>query len=347
MNESKNLYWINAIKGICMIAVFYVHCMLLCGPRIEFASAEIHAFYVNGFFFISGYLLFWKQLTPPRINESLRMYVGQTGGGKILFDNICFRIIIPSIIFATLFYFPAKFVKHEEMTVIDFLLEPIGGRTFWFTSALVVAEVVVLFLLLTRIRSIWFYVFCFIPIVVLGFFYAVQSPETYALDIWAWRRGVLSLIFLGFGGLYWKFEAWIDKYVLNWWSVALLFIVMELLIWYIGDEDSMLVSMLTITPLGIIPALISVLLLIKFCKILPYSKILSFIGQNSIGFFFLCSGVPLLLSVVLHRYIEGEPIWGLFVSVIISLVFSYGVVLVLNRWFPWVFDIRRIKKHKS
>ena len=341
MSDNKNLYWINAVKGICMIAVFYVHCLLLCGPRIEFASAEIHAFYVNGFFFISGYLLFWKQLTPPRIDENLKMYIG--GGGKNLFNNILFRIVIPSIIFAVLFYFPAKIVKHEEITIIDFLLETLGGRTFWFTPALVVAELVVLFLLLTRRRSIWFYVACLIPIVVIGFFFAAQSPETYALDIWSWRRGLLSLIFLGFGGLYWKYEAWIDKYVLNWWSFAVLFILMEVLIWYIGDEDCMLVSMLTITPLGIIPALISVLLLIKLCKIMPYNMIISFIGKNSIGFFFLCSGVPLLSSVVFHKFVPGEPVWGLFLTFFVSMGFSYGVVQVLIRWFPWVFDLRRKK----
>lgn len=345
MNGSKNLYWINALKGICMIAVFYVHCMLLCGPRIHFASPEIHAFYVNGFFFISGYLLFWKQLTTPRIEETRRDYV--IGGGKLLILNIMFRIVIPSIVFAILFYFPAKIVKHEEINTIDFFMETFGGRTFWFTSALAVAEIVILCLLLTRKKSIWFYTASLTVIVAIGFFFASINPETYALDFWACRRGLLSLTYLCLGGLYWRFEKWVDKYMLNCLSFVGLFIIMELLIWCIGNEDYLLVSMLTLTPLGIIPGVISVLLLIKICKNIPYSKFLTFIGQNSIGFFFLCSGIPLLLGGVSHKLFETESIFILFIVFILSITLSYGIVYVINLITPWMFDLRKLKKSKE
>ena len=342
MNESKNLYWINALKGICMIAVFYVHCMLLCGPWIHFASPEIHAFYVNGFFLISGYLLFWKQLTTPRIEETRRKYV--VGGGKLLILNIIFRIVIPSILFAILFYFPAKIVKNEEISALDFFMETFGGRTFWFTSALAVAEMVIFCLLLTRKKSIWFYTACLSIIVAIGFFFSSINPETYALDFWAWRRGLLSLAYLCFGGLYWRFEKWVDKYLLNWYSFIGLFVIMELLIRCIGNEDYLLVSMLTLTPLGIIPGVISVLLLIKLCKIIPYSKFLTFIGQNSIGFFFLCSGIPLLLGVVSHKLFEIESVFILLIVFVLSITISYGIVYIINHVAPWVFDLRKLKK---
>ena len=92
MSNNKNLYWINAVKGICMLAVFYVHCMLLYGLRIDFASSLIHAFYVNGFFFISGYLIFRKQLSFPCIGESFIEYVSKDG--KKLLENIFFSISV-------------------------------------------------------------------------------------------------------------------------------------------------------------------------------------------------------------------------------------------------------------
>lgn len=37
--------------------------------------------YVNAFFFVSGYLLFWKQLSSPRIDEDRKAYI-VTGGGQ-------------------------------------------------------------------------------------------------------------------------------------------------------------------------------------------------------------------------------------------------------------------------
>ncbi len=341
--DNKNINWINAVKGICMIAVFYVHSMILCGPKIPFASPEIHAFYVNGFFFISGYLLFWKQLTPPKIEENFTEYINK--GGYMLLNNIVFRIVIPSILFASLFYLPGRLVKHEEIGVVDFLLETIGGRTFWFTSALVVAELIILLLFLSRKRTIWFYVICLVVIVSLGFFFASINPNTFSLDLWAWRRGVLSLTFLGLGGLYWKYEKWIDKYLLNWYSFVCLFLLMEFIMYFVlVDASELLVSMLTLTPLGIIPGVISVLLLVKMCKMLPASKLLTFVGQNSIGFFFLCSGIPMLLGVGFHKIVSSEPVWGLFVVFAVSLAISYIIVYLLNRLVPWVFDLRKLNK---
>lgn len=344
MNDNKNLNWINAAKGICMIAVFYVHSMLLCGPWIKYASPEIHAFYVNGFFFISGYLLFWKQLTAPKIEETYSLFPQR--GGKSLFNNIIFRIVIPSILFAMLFYFPAKIVKHEEISIVDFLLETVGGRTFWFTSALAVAEIIILLLLFARRKNIWFYIICLAIFVLFGFIAASNNPETYALDIWAWRRGLLCLIFLGLGGLYWRYETWIDKYLFNWVSFVVLFVVMEIFLYCLDAKDCLLIGTLNIKPIGIIPGLISVLLLIKLCKIIPENNVLTFIGQNSLGFFFLCSGVPLLLSVMFHKYIDGAPIYGPFLVCMLGLVISYLVVYLLNRWFPWVFDLRKLKRNK-
>lgn len=340
--DNKSIIWINAVKGICMIAVFFIHAQCLCGPDISFASAEIHAFYVNGFFCISGYLLFWKQLTPPKVNESFSVYLH--GGGLTLFKNIAYRIVIPSVIFASFFYLPGRLVKHEEIATLDFLLETIGGRTFWFTSTLVVAEMILLLLFLSREKTIWFYITCIIAIVSLGFYWASINPESFALDLWAWRRGVLSLAFLGLGGLYWKYEEWIDKYLLNWYSFFALFLLMELFLYLLGDATRLLVSMLTLTPFGILPGAISVLLLIKICKVLPDNKILTFIGQNSLGFYFLCGGIPMLLGIVFHKFVSGEPIWGVFIVFVVSLVVSYLIVYMLNWWTPWVFDLRKLKK---
>lgn len=78
--QTKSIPWINNVKALSIIAVFFVHCQLYYGFILDGANLFIHPWYVNAFFFVSGYLLFWKQLTEPKILEDRREYA--VGGGN-------------------------------------------------------------------------------------------------------------------------------------------------------------------------------------------------------------------------------------------------------------------------
>ena len=60
MSENKNLVWVNCTKGICVLAVLFIHTVSYYGYSIPNVANFIHPFYVNAFFLISGYLLFRK-----------------------------------------------------------------------------------------------------------------------------------------------------------------------------------------------------------------------------------------------------------------------------------------------
>lgn len=62
-----------------MLAVFFVHCESYYGHVYGGLNGFIHPWYVNAFFFVSGYLLFWKQLSTPRIEEDWKVWA--CGGG--------------------------------------------------------------------------------------------------------------------------------------------------------------------------------------------------------------------------------------------------------------------------
>lgn len=81
MNQQKSISWINVLKAISLIAVFFVHCQLYYGCMFDRFNRLVYPWYVNAFFFVSGYLLFWKQLSAPRIDEDRKAYV-LTGGAK-------------------------------------------------------------------------------------------------------------------------------------------------------------------------------------------------------------------------------------------------------------------------
>ena len=83
------------------------------------------------------------------------------------------------------------------------LIETVGASTYWFTSALLIAEVIIALLLVTRRQNIGFYV------VVLGI---ISSIGMYLYDIEIFHlhrepffvsRGILACFFLGLGSLYW------------------------------------------------------------------------------------------------------------------------------------------------
>ena len=83
----KDIAWINTVKALCIIGVFFVHSQMYYGCWQQNLNQFILPFYVNGFLFISGYLLFWKQLSKPRIDEDKRQYISRVGGGQIIIQQ--------------------------------------------------------------------------------------------------------------------------------------------------------------------------------------------------------------------------------------------------------------------
>ena len=68
-----------------------------------------------------------------------------------------FRIVIPSIIFSTIEFVPSCIIQGRGIDIGFALFKTIGGGTYWFTSALVVSELILLGLFCTRERNVWFY----------------------------------------------------------------------------------------------------------------------------------------------------------------------------------------------
>ena len=80
--QGKDINWINALKALCILFVFLRHSENYYGLDLGWFDGLYQPFYVNAFFFVSGYLLFWKQLSTPRIEETSKKYL--TGGGQII-----------------------------------------------------------------------------------------------------------------------------------------------------------------------------------------------------------------------------------------------------------------------
>lgn len=337
-NNQKSINWINAVKAIAIIGVFFVHSQLHYGCVLLF-DKWIYPWYVNAFFFVSGYLLFWKQLTPPKIDENRKVYIS-TGGGRILIFNILYRIIIPSIIFSIIEFVPSCLIQGRDINVGFALYKTIGGGTYWFTSALVVAELILLLLFLTRRKSIWFYTCICLFIGTLS--YVLLRLGVLKSGVWSYRQGLISLIFLTLGGLYWRYEKQVDR-LMKWWFAVPLFVVYVAIIFWCKNTNP-LISTLEILPLGFVTSIMACLLLVWLCKCLPEMKTLTFIGQNSIGFYFLSGALPIPLGILAQKAIPGISVWVMLAIFIICLIAAYLAVMIINRWLPWLWDLRQLKK---
>ena len=343
----KSINWITFLKALCIIFVFLRHCENYYGLRLGWFDGIYLPFYVNAFFFVSGYLLFWKQLSEPKILEDRRRYLTKSGSGRTLFLNILFRIIIPSIIFATIEFIPKKLIRGQQLDFSSFCIETIGGCTYWFTSALVIAELLLLILFITRKKNIWFYFIAAIFFATVGVYLSRMNvclvPDHSAFP-WEYKQGLIATIFLAFGGLYYKYENVVRRVLKKWVIVILTIAYCYISIKFKGFlYNGYMTSMcLTHVP-GVLWGVISSILLIEFCRLIPENKVLTFIGQNSIGFYFMSGALPIMISMVAHYVIEGYHYVILFVDLFVCLAVAYLVVMLIVKWLPWLFDLRLLR----
>lgn len=340
MESQKNIKWINVMRALCIVGVYFVHCQYVNDTSWSSINKYIYTFYVNGFFFVSGYLLFWKQLSHPKIDEDRKTYISKNGGGKLLLGNILFRIVIPSILFSIIEFFPSALIQGHNISVEYGLYKTIGGGTYWFTSALAIAELVLLVAFCSRVATLWFYV-------ILSFVFALIARMCFEInighEIWAWNRGLMSLAILSLGGLYWKYEKHIDR-LLRWWIIVPLIVLYYIIVnGFLGNSDP-IISIRTIQPLGCVSSAISCLLIVKLCKWLPDIKFLSFVGKNSLGYYFMSGALPIVCGIVLRKVLDINVIWIILICFLISLIFAGLIILLINKYMPWLWDMRKIKR---
>lgn len=118
-NHLSRIQYIDALRGVAILTVVYSHILIFCMVHYpqSFITELLRLFYLNGFFFISGYL-FYKPIntfTTKRVKDIL--------------SKKTILILIPTIVFGT-----AYFISHGiGMTVAIFDEAKMG---YWFTFVL-------------------------------------------------------------------------------------------------------------------------------------------------------------------------------------------------------------------
>lgn len=262
-------------------------------------------------------------------------------GGVILLKNILFRIAIPSTVFAMIEFVPSYMLRGKLITLNEFLIKTLGGNTYWFNSALVVAEILILIMLLSRKKNIWFYFSCSIVIFGIGYYLCSNGIELQH-NYWEFNQALLAIIFLALGGVYWKYEAKIDK-LINKYVACFLIVAYFGCVILFREKCKVLISTLSVNIPGVFLSLLGTIAFVYILKQIKIKiKLFDFLGQNTIGFYFMSGALPIVLSGVANKFISGN-VAGLLVVSALSISIAYILVIIINRFLPFLFDFRTIK----
>ena len=345
--EKKNIAWINTCKALCMLLVYLNHCCNILGADLKQWDNFYFALYVNSFFIISGYLLFRKQLGEKALLETRPQFLN--GGGKLLFGNIVWKIMVPTMIFALINFFPKKLLRGEPIIVKELLFDTLGGCSLWFTCALALAELYFLIMLMTRYRPIWFYAACATCLFLLG---TVLQHSGLVVDAfpkqfpWWYKNSLFASIYIAIGGVYWKYEKEIANVFSNKYILAMGFIVYLILLYGLQGKLAYMVAICDVNLGGLLVSSFGCIILIEICKRLPSWAYLQNMGKNTLLYYFFCGASPVVVCSILKKVFVFSPYVQLPVAMLLSLSITGLLVFVITRFMPYLLDFRLIKSSK-
>lgn len=163
---------------------------------------------------------------------------------------------------------------------------------------------------------------------------------------WLYQNGFIATIYLALGGIYWKYEKFITKHLTCFSIIPLAVLYLIGSSEYMKDYVSCTTSMCSINILGVLCSFIGTILLIELCKIIPNSSFMTYVGKNSIGFYFLCGALPAIISIVLTHLFSVISFYIVLISCALCITIAYITVRLLNRYFPFIFDLRLLFNRK-
>ncbi len=327
-----------------MIGVYLYHSRIYFSMEIPDYNLWLSPFYVNAFFFVSGYLFFRKQYSNKSWNNNI---ITNFKDQSSSFLNILFRVVIPTILFSIILYFPKILFHSNQFNFKDFTIETFGGISFWFTSAFAVAQIFLLLLICFGINNLKKMLLSSFTLFIVGLYLNSlnETPITAATYFpWYYKTGLVYTFLMTLGGLYWRFEKNIDS-LMKWGWIPLVIIYFTILA-YIWDGKPIATMGLggKCSALGFIELIIGILLIIKACKYIKHAKLLEFIGQNSIIFYFFSGFLPAVFSVIAHK--ASFPITYISSLLIALISISFGILItfIINQYLSFLIDFRQLSK---
>lgn len=200
----SELAWINTIRALCMIGVYILHTQAYMNADDPILHYVISPFYVNAFFVVSGYLFFRKWLNVDLGQGVMRKKLIETS------SNLFYRLVIPTVVFASIMYIPKLFYHSKGFTFQQYLYDVFGGISFWFTSAMVVSQVILILLLLLRVTRIRYFLVMSVILTLTALICREFNPNPFP---WYWKSGMVGVLVMTVGGVIYRLRHYLEQHL--------------------------------------------------------------------------------------------------------------------------------------
>lgn len=149
---------------------------------------------------------------------------------------------------------------------------------------------------------------------------------------------------MAIGGLYWKYEDYISDYLKKHkWLLPFMFVCYCLLILKKDLAHCNTINA-DINIWGISSTCLASLIIIHIFKLFKKSDAITFIGRNSICFYFLSGAIPNIVAIISKKIMPHPNSIVVLILTIISFGGSWLAVKLLMRFTPFLFDLRKLHK---
>lgn len=317
MNK-KRIEWIDNMRGICMILVILHH----SGAPEEYQKF-LSPFFLSGFFFISGYLF-----SNP--NKEFDW--------KLKFIRIFETLVIPYFIYWAISYFlkvvyTEVWLKDNYDIFIPFLKDLLLGKKLWFMSALIVSEIVLVFILpLIRNSSI---VIAIMALSFIGLWHFTPLSKLGVFYPWYINNACIAIFFMLCGILFRKNKILEQDKLLS--CAVPIYIVLFVADIYFDITGIMFASnYFNNILIFIVYAIAGILGLVFICKrYISGENLLSYYGRNSLLIYFFCNQIIILCFKITSPININWYIKSLIITLMVCIAITIPVY-ISNKLFPWM-----------
>lgn len=322
--------WIDNLRGFCMLAILLDH------TELYYAGSNIidYNFYVVNalviFFFLSGYLIY----KPSCFDIRHKLY------------SIFRSLLIPYFIFTTLIAAPKALIHENDINIHEIIINIITGQASWFVATLCISELIFAFIIWIFRGKNWELLTCSI----LGFTISIYLSTGNQPYFWQLDNAMQALLFLCFGYLFHKYEVFFNSFNKISYITFLFFITIGIKIYEYYQHVDLLIWNIHITNyfLFLIDIFISTLFMVQIFKRIPSNKYISWTGRHSIVYYFLCGGVPLIISKLLQKLgisYDGNYIYILCAFISVYIVTSF-ITYIIYKYIPFIVGKNNEKNSK-
>lgn len=164
---------------------------------------------------------------------------------------------------------------------------------------------------------------------------------------WFYKSGIVAVAFLVTGGVYSQYETRIDDR-LN--TISKLIITLILIVCYVClysyNSNRFKFSVIFGMDLGgFFISLLSIFALIYLCKYFRAASFVRYVSRHSIGCYFLSASIPYVSCFIVEKIVPVGSM-GYLLEFAMSFTGAILAVYLINKFLPWMFDLRLLRLRK-